>query len=205
MYTSNIQSKLERVLSDFDSHQEKRLSSLGTQLKQQQDEVFNRINTLLKVVSDKISDAPIRDIAKCPVAQISVVSHDHHENGTPPNKGIKIPSKLLSPKYQSQSSLGEQNRNSSYPKLIEEKVGEGLSGSETVIGEGESRDIERDNPDDRACEDTKEVEEEGEWMEYEEPLDLVDTRDGEMGKKSNYYPHTSLLYSMYVDPSNSGH
>nr|GEW84746.1 UBN2 domain-containing protein [Tanacetum cinerariifolium] len=49
---------------------------------------------------------------------------------------------------------------------IKEKVREGLSGSKIVIAEGESWDIEHDNPDDRACEDTKEVEEEGEWIEY---------------------------------------
>nr|GEZ35060.1 hypothetical protein [Tanacetum cinerariifolium] len=35
-----------------------------------------------------------------------------------PNKGIKSPSKLLSLKYQSQSSLREQNGNSSSPKRI---------------------------------------------------------------------------------------
>ncbi|GJS34114.1 hypothetical protein Tco_0532496 [Tanacetum coccineum] len=41
-----------------------------------------------------------------------------NENGAPPNKGIKSPSKLLSLKYQSQSSLIEQNRNSSSPKSV---------------------------------------------------------------------------------------
>ncbi|GJZ24023.1 hypothetical protein Tco_0561482 [Tanacetum coccineum] len=41
-----------------------------------------------------------------------------NENGTPQGKGIKIPSNLLSPKYQSQSSLGEQYRNSSSPKRV---------------------------------------------------------------------------------------
>ncbi|GKA63527.1 hypothetical protein Tco_0763133 [Tanacetum coccineum] len=60
---------------------------------------------------------------------------------------------------------------------IEEKVGEELSRSKTVIGEGESRDIKQDNLGDRACRNTKEVKEVGEWMKYEEPLDLVDTRD----------------------------
>nr|GEV09725.1 retrovirus-related Pol polyprotein from transposon TNT 1-94 [Tanacetum cinerariifolium] len=39
-------------------------------------------------------------------------------NGAPSNKGIKSPSKLLSLKYQSQSSLGEQNRSFSSPKHI---------------------------------------------------------------------------------------
>ncbi|GJY19136.1 MAK10-like protein [Tanacetum coccineum] len=119
-YGSNVQSKLERVLSNFDSHQEKRLSSLGTRLKQQQDELFNRINTLWKVVSDKIDNAPIHDIVKSPIAHVNVISHDHYENGAPPNKGIKS---------------------------------------------------------DRAYRNEKEVEEVGEWMEYEEPLDLVDMHD----------------------------
>ncbi|GKD33771.1 hypothetical protein Tco_1249280 [Tanacetum coccineum] len=41
-----------------------------------------------------------------------------NENETSPSKGIKIPSKLLSPKYQSQSSLREQNRNSSSPERV---------------------------------------------------------------------------------------
>nr|GFB75303.1 hypothetical protein [Tanacetum cinerariifolium] len=42
---------------------------------------------------------------------------------------------------------------------VEEKGGEEFSGSETVIGEGESRDIKQDNQDDRTCGDTKEAEE----------------------------------------------
>ncbi|GJY86849.1 hypothetical protein Tco_0500875 [Tanacetum coccineum] len=102
---SNYQSKHEGVLFDFDSRQEKTLSSLGAQLKQKQDEIINKINTLWKVVSDKINNAPICDIAKSPVAHMNVMSYDHRENGAPLNKGIKSPSKLLSLKYQSQSSI----------------------------------------------------------------------------------------------------
>ncbi|GKD71026.1 hypothetical protein Tco_1325116, partial [Tanacetum coccineum] len=40
-----------------------------------------------------------------------------------------------------------------------------------------SRDVEWYNLGDRTCRNTKEVEEVGEWMKYEEPLDLVDKRD----------------------------
>nr|GEY49537.1 retrotransposon Orf1 [Tanacetum cinerariifolium] len=47
-----------------------------------------------------------------------VKTQKFNEDGTPPRKGIKIPSKLLSPKYQSQSSLGEQNKNSTSPKRV---------------------------------------------------------------------------------------
>ncbi|GJR71210.1 hypothetical protein Tco_0083575 [Tanacetum coccineum] len=189
--TKYCMENLEQAFVDYaSSHGNKSWN----QLKQQQDEVFNRI-TLWKVVSKKISDTPIHDIAKGPAALISSVSHDHHKDGAPSNQGIKSPPKLLSPKYQSQSSLGEQNRNSSSPKRvhfintiiiirkedepkeeetvepnetknnnhntiveIKEKVGEELIRSETVIGEGDSQDIKLDNPDDRTCGDTKEVE-----------------------------------------------
>ncbi|GKB03196.1 hypothetical protein Tco_0831285 [Tanacetum coccineum] len=61
---------------------------------------------------------PARDIAKDPTPLINAIRHTHHENREPPNKGIKSPLKLLSPKYQSQSSLEESNRNSSSPKRI---------------------------------------------------------------------------------------
>nr|GEW49532.1 hypothetical protein [Tanacetum cinerariifolium] len=60
---------------------------------------------------------------------------------------------------------------------VKEKVGGEFSCSETVIKETKSRDLEQNNLGDRVCKITKEIEEVGEWMEYEEPLDLVDTRD----------------------------
>ncbi|GJX36106.1 hypothetical protein Tco_0247663 [Tanacetum coccineum] len=131
-------------------------------------------------VGEKFDNAPTRDIAKDSMACVNAMFHDHLGNGEPPNKGIKSSSKLLSPK--SQSSLKEQNVNSSSPKSknnnhdtiveIEEKVGEELSGSKIVIGEDESRDIKWDNPDDRARGDTKEAEEvEEESEESEEELE----------------------------------
>ncbi|GJX53986.1 hypothetical protein Tco_0282355 [Tanacetum coccineum] len=60
---SSYQTKLERMLSDFDSHQEKRLSSLGTQLKQQQDDVINKINTLWNVIYEKFDNTPAHNTA----------------------------------------------------------------------------------------------------------------------------------------------
>ncbi|GJR80025.1 hypothetical protein Tco_0150810 [Tanacetum coccineum] len=115
---SNYQTKLERVLNDFDSHQEKILSSLGTQLKEQQDEIIKKINTLWKVVSKKLDNTPTRDVSKDSMGHINTVYHDHRGDGAPLKKGIKSLSKLLSLKYQYQSSLGEQNRNSSSPKRV---------------------------------------------------------------------------------------
>ncbi|GJT01980.1 hypothetical protein Tco_0823149 [Tanacetum coccineum] len=60
-YSSSYQTKLEKALIDFDSHQEKRLSSLRTQLGQQQDDMISKINLLWKVVSEKLDDAPISE------------------------------------------------------------------------------------------------------------------------------------------------
>ncbi|GKC70513.1 hypothetical protein Tco_1116396 [Tanacetum coccineum] len=97
----------------------KRLSSLGTQLKQQQDDVINKINTLWKVVFEKINNAPAHDNAGDFMARVNAVSIYHPESEAPLRKRIKSLSKLLSPKYQSQSSLGEQNRSSSSsPKRV---------------------------------------------------------------------------------------
>ncbi|GJY88437.1 hypothetical protein Tco_0503065 [Tanacetum coccineum] len=65
-YLSSYQTKLEKALIDFDSHQEKRLSSLRTQLGQQQDDMISKINLLWKAVSKKLDDVPIRDTAGNP-------------------------------------------------------------------------------------------------------------------------------------------
>ncbi|GJX58489.1 MAK10-like protein [Tanacetum coccineum] len=59
----DYQAKLERTLSEFDSHQERRLSSLGAQLGRQQDDMINKINVLWKVFSEKLDDTFTRDTA----------------------------------------------------------------------------------------------------------------------------------------------
>nr|GFB06248.1 hypothetical protein [Tanacetum cinerariifolium] len=53
-----------------------------------------------------------------PTAQMNFMSTDYPTKEELRGKGIKIPSKLLSLKYLSQSSLAEQNRNLSYPKRV---------------------------------------------------------------------------------------
>ncbi|GJW90386.1 hypothetical protein Tco_0167939 [Tanacetum coccineum] len=114
----HYQTKLEKALIDFDSHQEKSLSSLRTQLGQQQDDMISKINILSKVVSKKLNDAPIRDTAGNPATQMNFTSINDSMREELRGKGIKSPSKLLSLKYLSQSSLAEQNRNPSSPKRV---------------------------------------------------------------------------------------
>ncbi|GJR87721.1 hypothetical protein Tco_0211732 [Tanacetum coccineum] len=117
-YSSSCQMKLEKALTDFDSHQEKRLSSLGTQLRQQQDNMISKINLLWKTVFEKLDDTPARNTTRNPTAQMNFASIDYLTKEELRGKGIKSPSKLLSPKYLSQSSLAEQNKNPSSLKCV---------------------------------------------------------------------------------------
>ncbi|GJW70886.1 MAK10-like protein [Tanacetum coccineum] len=116
--SESYQMKLEKALIDFDSHQERRLSSLRAQLGQQQDDMISKINLLWKAVSEKLDDMPTRNTAGNPTAQINFASTDYPTKEELRGKGIKSPSKLLSLKYLSQSSLAEQNRNPSSPKCV---------------------------------------------------------------------------------------
>ncbi|GJT59122.1 hypothetical protein Tco_1002655 [Tanacetum coccineum] len=72
--------------------------------------------------------------------------------------------------------------------------------------EDESRDIEQGNPGNRAYRDTKEVEEVGEWMKYEEPIDLVDTNEESIYESLiEKMPSCSLNFDFRIgkgDPSN---
>ncbi|GJV80606.1 hypothetical protein Tco_1516476 [Tanacetum coccineum] len=112
------QAKLERTLSEFDSHQERRLSSLGAQLRQQQDDTINKINTLWKVFSKKLDDTSTCDTTRNSMAHMNVASTNQIRKEELQSKGIKSPSKLLSSKYLSQASLKEQNRNPSSAKRV---------------------------------------------------------------------------------------
>ncbi|GJX40701.1 hypothetical protein Tco_0255691 [Tanacetum coccineum] len=69
-----------------------------TQLGQQQDDMISKVNLLWKTVSEKLDDTPLCDTAGGPTAQMNFTSTDYHTKEELRSKGIKIPSKLLSPK-----------------------------------------------------------------------------------------------------------
>ncbi|GKD64090.1 zinc finger, CCHC-type containing protein, partial [Tanacetum coccineum] len=71
-----------------------------------------------KAVSEKLDDTPIRDTAENPASQMNFTSTNDTTKEELRGKGIKRPSKLLSPKYLSQSSFAEQNGNPSSPKRV---------------------------------------------------------------------------------------
>nr|GEV86514.1 hypothetical protein [Tanacetum cinerariifolium] len=76
---TNYQTKLEKALSDFDSRQERRLSSLETQIEQQQYDMISKINNLRKAVSKKLDDTHTPSTAGNSIAHINLTSTDHIE------------------------------------------------------------------------------------------------------------------------------
>ncbi|GKC89263.1 hypothetical protein Tco_1149912 [Tanacetum coccineum] len=80
--------------------------------------MISKVNLLWKTASEKLDDTPLCDTAGGPTAQINFTSTDYHIKEELRRKGIKSLSKLLSPKYLSQSSIIEQNKNPSSPKLV---------------------------------------------------------------------------------------
>ncbi|GKC06823.1 hypothetical protein Tco_0998433 [Tanacetum coccineum] len=101
-----------------DSHQEKRLSYIRTQLEQQQDDMIGKINLLWKTVSEKLNDAPIPKSARDSMASENTTSISHIEREELKRKGIKSPSKLFSQKYLSLESIIELDKNPSTPKRV---------------------------------------------------------------------------------------
>ncbi|GJZ08010.1 hypothetical protein Tco_0542293 [Tanacetum coccineum] len=84
----------------------------------QQDDMIGKINLLWKTVSEKLNDASSPKNAGNSMApkSIAAISHDKREELR--KKGIKSPSKLLSPKYLSPASIKELNKNPSSPKRV---------------------------------------------------------------------------------------
>ncbi|GKC17236.1 hypothetical protein Tco_1014018 [Tanacetum coccineum] len=201
----DYQTNLERVLNDFDSHQEKWLSILGTQFKQQQDDVINKINTLWKIVSERLDNIPTHGVTNDNVTHVNIVSCDHLEREQDRNSSpkrvyfvntITIVKKEDEPREPETSKLSETGHDDSNlakdlsdesfePKEITNDVG--LSN----LGNKEGRDgIEKDN----------------EWIKYEEPLDLVDLHDESIYESIiEEMPRCSLNYDFRIkkgDPNN---
>ncbi|GJW54839.1 hypothetical protein Tco_0098924 [Tanacetum coccineum] len=84
----------------------------------QQDDMINKVNTLWKIFSKMLDDTSTRDAAENLMTQTNFASTNYLTKEELQGKGIQSPSKLLSPKYLSQSSLAEQSKNPSSPKRV---------------------------------------------------------------------------------------
>ncbi|GJX48736.1 hypothetical protein Tco_0273926 [Tanacetum coccineum] len=115
------------------------------------------LKDFLKLVDSLDFDVANRERTRLDsMARVNAVSINHLKKNAPRSKGIKSSSKVLSPKYQSQSSLEEQNRNLSSPKTskgddhsttvrTEEEVKEESEESDEET-EGETNEKEEDDP-----------------------------------------------------------
>ncbi|GKA02832.1 MAK10-like protein [Tanacetum coccineum] len=181
VHSSSYQMKLEKALLDFDSNQEKRLSHLRTQLKQQQDDMIGKINLLWKTVSEKLNNVSTPENIGNPMAPKSIAAINHDEMEELRKKGIKSPSKLLSPKYLSLASIKELNKNPSAPKCVHFV-------NLIVILSTDSDTEEEDDSSTNAC-DLNLGEEESEFETDEEVEEIIEEEedDGD-GENFNSFP-----------------
>ncbi|GJX99586.1 hypothetical protein Tco_0356605 [Tanacetum coccineum] len=83
-----------------------------------QDDMIEKVNLLWKTVSEKLNDTSFPENARNSMAPKSIAAISNDEKEELRKKGIKSPSKLLSPKYLSLASIKELNKNPSSPKRV---------------------------------------------------------------------------------------
>ncbi|GJS98245.1 reverse transcriptase domain-containing protein [Tanacetum coccineum] len=87
-------------------------------LEQQHDDMIGKINLFWKTVSEKLNNVSTPENAGNHMAPKSIAAISHDERKELRKKGIKSPSKLLSPKYLFPASIKELNKNPSAPKRV---------------------------------------------------------------------------------------
>nr|GEV48111.1 MAK10-like protein [Tanacetum cinerariifolium] len=102
---------------DVLSTSDRRLIELGNQL-QRLMETYIAPMQPTQTISEKLDDAPIHNTAGNTTAQMNFTFTNYPTKEELRGQGIKSPSKLLSLKYLSQSSLAKQNRNPSSSKYV---------------------------------------------------------------------------------------
>nr|GEX31419.1 ribonuclease H-like domain-containing protein [Tanacetum cinerariifolium] len=101
---------LRKAKCDFNSHQEKRLSHLRTQLEQQRDDMIRKINLLWKTVSKKLNNAHILNLQEALWLLKYYFNQPYQEGGTQKKgnqKPIKAPKRIHF--VNSIVNLGEEN------------------------------------------------------------------------------------------------
>ncbi|GJZ85677.1 zinc finger, CCHC-type containing protein [Tanacetum coccineum] len=209
------------VLDDFDSHQEKRLSHLRTQLEQQQDDMIGKINLLWKIISKNLNDAPIPESAGDFMAFKNTASISHIEMEELRRKGIKIPSNLFSPKYLFPASIIELNKNPSGLKLVhfvnsivilskESEAEEGETTTDitpehsqniTKEAKGEVKEVmEEDKNEVETAEEVEEIleDEEEEEEDEDDTTSIIDRHLGEMDFGRPFIDETGLVFSTWM-------
>ncbi|GJX18793.1 protein kinase-like domain, concanavalin A-like lectin/glucanase domain protein [Tanacetum coccineum] len=108
-----------------------------------ENDMISKINLLWKTAFEKLDDTPIRNTAGSLTAQMSFTSTNYPTKEELRGKGIKIPSKLLSPKYEDEDKE-EVNVKSSTTEYKDHEI---LVESEEEFEEETKEEIEEEEED----------------------------------------------------------
>ncbi|GKB76875.1 protein kinase-like domain, concanavalin A-like lectin/glucanase domain protein [Tanacetum coccineum] len=172
--------------------------------------MIGKINLLRKSISEKLNNASSLKNARNFMAPKSIAEISHDEREELRKKGIKSPSKFLSPKYLSPASIKELNKNPSSPKCVhfvnsivilstysdtkEEDVSSTNACDPNLSGmvKGKEREKEQGNEENEIETDMEvdEVikEEECEFETDEEIKEILEEEDDEDGKDKSRKP-----------------
>ncbi|GJW96872.1 hypothetical protein Tco_0178680 [Tanacetum coccineum] len=171
----NNQSNLEGLVSNFMASQDARLSKFEADFKQQQSEMTNKIATVLKAITDRIAGAIPSDTVKNPKLTTSSVLFACSYPTEDPQCSTHIHGSIntitIHPKQQNDSrdSMAEEE---------EQEIKGDLEDTNTIAYIEERRDTTLLERKDITVVDNlgSNKDDEGiEWLDVEEPLDLVDT------------------------------
>ncbi|GKA43045.1 MAK10-like protein [Tanacetum coccineum] len=95
----NSQSNLEGLVSNFMASQDARLSKFEADFKQQQSEMTNKIDTVLKAIIDRMAGALPSDTVKNPKLNTSPVLSNHSYPTIDPNAHLTPPLQSMSSKH----------------------------------------------------------------------------------------------------------
>nr|GEU59962.1 hypothetical protein [Tanacetum cinerariifolium] len=157
--------------------------------------MIGKINLSYKIVFEKLNDAPISESARNSIASKNITLISHIEREELRRKGIKIPSKLFSPKYLSPTSIIELNKKQSALKRVYFVNSIVILGKESEGEDGETTTNTTPehgyNITNEAKEEVKEVidEEESEVVIDEEVKEILeDEEEEEDGENFNSFP-----------------
>ncbi|GJW22808.1 hypothetical protein Tco_0033430 [Tanacetum coccineum] len=204
----NNQSNLEGLVSNFMASQDTRLSKFEADFKQQQSKMTNKIDTVLKAITDRMARALPSDTVKNPKLNVNSTSSVLSTRSYPtedPECSTQIhvsintitihQSNPHNDKPEEDELKGESNpKNSNVGECKEEQRG-------TPQPElNDPNDIEKIKPS------RNDKEWEIKWLDVEEPLDLVDTSEESVYESLiEEMPKCSLNYDFRIkkgDPRN---
>ncbi|GKC64885.1 MAK10-like protein [Tanacetum coccineum] len=184
-YASSRISEAGGLVSNFMASQDARLSKFEADFKEQQSEMTNKIDTVLKVITDRIAGALPSDTVKNPklnVNSISLVLSARSYPTEDPQCSTQIHGSINT------ITVHQSNPHNDMPKEDERKGEGNPKSTNTAKCMEEQRDApqpELKDPTDKKIGLSRHGEErEIEWLDVEEPLDLVDTSE-----ESNRYEY----------------